>query len=172
MYLNSHYSRSFLVKLFLRIAGVSYGRFPGQFPGNDLVVLLDIALHYFTSRINWVNKTRSKKEIIKTICNSVNHTRFPKDDHLPDWARRDNKVTKGDRVEHKSRFFALLASTLLIYLPDIRRYVIRSALSVITSTINKRDRINSEMLNCHWRLWFHPSPQWGGFILLAECNSF
>jgi Flp pilus assembly protein TadB len=26
----------------------------------------------------------------------VNHTRFPKEDHLPDWARRDNKVTKGD----------------------------------------------------------------------------
>jgi len=29
----------------------------------------------------------------------VNHTRFPKEDHLPDWARRYNKVTKGDRVE-------------------------------------------------------------------------
>jgi len=29
----------------------------------------------------------------------VNHTRFPKEDRLPDWARRDNKVTKGDRVE-------------------------------------------------------------------------
>ena len=26
-------------------------------------------------------------------------TRFPKEDHLPDWARRDNKVTKGDRVD-------------------------------------------------------------------------
>jgi len=30
----------------------------------------------------------------------VNHTRFPKEDHLPDWARRDNKVTKGDRVKY------------------------------------------------------------------------
>ena len=30
----------------------------------------------------------------------MNHTRFPKEDHLLDWARRDNKVTKGDRVEH------------------------------------------------------------------------
>ena len=30
----------------------------------------------------------------------MNHTRFPKEDHLPDWARRDNKVTKGDRVEN------------------------------------------------------------------------
>ena len=29
----------------------------------------------------------------------MNHTRFPKEDHLLDWARGDNKVTKGDRVE-------------------------------------------------------------------------
>jgi len=29
----------------------------------------------------------------------VNHTRLPKEDHLPDCARRDNKVTKGGRVE-------------------------------------------------------------------------
>ena len=29
----------------------------------------------------------------------MNHNRFPKEDHLPDWARRNNKVTKGDRVE-------------------------------------------------------------------------
>ena len=36
--------------------------------------------------------------MIKTICDSANHTRFTKEDHLPDWARRDNKVTKGDRV--------------------------------------------------------------------------
>ena len=70
-----------------------------QFPRNDLVVLLDISINYFISRINWVNKTTSKKEeIIKTICDLVNHIRFPKEDHLPDWARRDNKVTKGDRV--------------------------------------------------------------------------
>jgi hypothetical protein len=25
----------------------------------------------------------------------VNHNRFPKEDHLPDWARRDNQVKKG-----------------------------------------------------------------------------
>jgi len=37
--------------------------------------------------------------MIKTICDLVNHTRFPKEDHLPDWARRYNKFTKGDRVE-------------------------------------------------------------------------
>jgi len=46
------------------------------------------------STINWVNKT-SKKEIIKTICDLVKHTHFPKADHLPDSACRDNKVTKG-----------------------------------------------------------------------------
>jgi len=28
----------------------------------------------------------------------VNHTRFPKEDRLPDWARQNNKVTKGDRA--------------------------------------------------------------------------
>ena len=33
------------------------------------------------------------------MCDSVNHTRFPKEDRLPDWARRDNKVTKGGRVD-------------------------------------------------------------------------
>ena len=38
--------------------------------------------------------------MIKTICDSVNQTCFPKEDHLPDWVRRNNKVTKGDRVEH------------------------------------------------------------------------
>jgi len=30
----------------------------------------------------------------------VNHTRFPKEDHLSDWAHRDDQVTKGDRVEN------------------------------------------------------------------------
>ena len=29
----------------------------------------------------------------------MNHIRFPKEDHLPDWARRDNKVKKSDPVE-------------------------------------------------------------------------
>ena len=33
----------------------------------------------------------------------MNHTRFRKVDHLPDWARRDNKVTKGDSVECRIR---------------------------------------------------------------------
>ena len=56
-------------------------------------------LFFILSTINSGNKTTSKKEIIKTICGSVNHTRFPKEDHLPAWARRDNKVMKGDRLE-------------------------------------------------------------------------
>jgi len=37
--------------------------------------------------------------MIKTVCDSVNHTRFPKEDHLPDWAWRDKNVTKDDRAD-------------------------------------------------------------------------
>ena len=37
--------------------------------------------------------------IIISIFDSVNHTRFPKEDHIPDCASRDNQVRKGDRVE-------------------------------------------------------------------------
>jgi len=33
----------------------------------------------------------------------VNHTRFQKEDHLPNWARRDYKVTKDDRAEGMKR---------------------------------------------------------------------
>ena len=33
----------------------------------------------------------------------MNHTRSPKEDHLPDWAYRDNQVTQGDRVEADPR---------------------------------------------------------------------
>ena len=46
-----------------------------------------------------MTKTSKKKEITKTKYDSVNHTRCPKEDHLPEWASRDNKVTKGDHVE-------------------------------------------------------------------------
>jgi len=28
---------------------------------------------------------------------------FPERDHIPDWARRDNQVKKGDRVESSSK---------------------------------------------------------------------
>jgi len=42
--------------------------------------------------------------MVKIIFVSVNQTRLPKDDHLPGRARRDDKVTKGDGVEHQSRY--------------------------------------------------------------------
>ena len=41
----------------------------------------------------------------------MNHTRFPKEDHLPDWARLDNKVTKGDRAEE----FTGIGASLMLY---------------------------------------------------------
>jgi hypothetical protein len=34
------------------------------------------------------------------MCDLVNHTRFPKEDRLPDWVCRDKHGNKGDRVEH------------------------------------------------------------------------
>jgi len=34
------------------------------------------------------------------MCDSVNHTRFPKEDRIPDWVRRDKHGNKGDRVEY------------------------------------------------------------------------
>jgi len=33
----------------------------------------------------------------------VNHTRFPKEDHLPDWVCRDKHSNKGDRVEGSTK---------------------------------------------------------------------
>jgi len=33
------------------------------------------------------------------MCDSVNHTHFPKEDHLPDWVCRDKLSNKGDRVD-------------------------------------------------------------------------
>jgi len=32
----------------------------------------------------------------------VNHTRFPKEDHIPDWVCRDKHGNKGDRVEEET----------------------------------------------------------------------
>ena len=32
------------------------------------------------------------------MCDLVNHTHFPKEDHLPDWVCRDKHGKKGDRV--------------------------------------------------------------------------
>jgi len=38
----------------------------------------------------------STREVIRTICDSVNHTRFPKEDHLPD-------VKKPSHVDHETK---------------------------------------------------------------------
>jgi len=32
------------------------------------------------------------------MCDSVNHTCFPKEDHLPDWVYQDKHGKNGDRV--------------------------------------------------------------------------
>ena len=63
----------------------------------------------------------------------MNHTRFPKEDHLPDWARRDNKDTKGGRV---------YVSTRRTEATDIQPQdnTDASIVSVVRSTVN----INSE----------------------------
>ena len=87
-------------------------------------------LHYFISRINWLNKTKSRKEIIKTKCDSVKHTCFPKEDHLPNWARRDNEVMKGGHLEKKHEkltlaYFSLQANICLSQRTYIYHYVIK-----------------------------------------------
>jgi len=47
----------------------------------------------------WSIKLVNKKKITKTMCDSLNHTRFLKEDHLPDWVCWDKHSNKGDRVE-------------------------------------------------------------------------
>jgi hypothetical protein len=34
------------------------------------------------------------------MCDSVKHTRFLKEDHLPEWVCRDKQGYKGDHVEY------------------------------------------------------------------------
>jgi hypothetical protein len=63
---------------------------------NVICFWLYTARLFFVSNIKLVNK---QKEISKTICDSVNHTRFLKEDHLPDWVCQDKHGNKGDRVE-------------------------------------------------------------------------
>jgi len=43
----------------------------------------------------------------------MNHTRFPKEDHLPDCASRDTQIKNGDLVE-----YILEASAASVYLPE------------------------------------------------------
>ena len=60
-------------------------------------VLFLIPLQCLNLFVKWVNKTI--KKITETVCDSVNHTRFPKEDNLPDRALRENQVKKGDRLD-------------------------------------------------------------------------
>ena len=57
------------------------------------------------------------------MCDLVNHTRFPKEKHLPYWARRGNKDKKGDRVEYIACFVSsshiLFTSLISFLLPAI-----------------------------------------------------
>ena len=34
------------------------------------------------------------------MCDSVNHTHFPKEDHLPDWVCQDKHGNKGNHVDY------------------------------------------------------------------------
>ena len=43
----------------------------------------------------------------------MKHTRLPKEDHLPDWARRDNQVKKGYRVEYIHTYIYIEAENFL-----------------------------------------------------------
>ena len=52
------------------------------------------------------------------MCDSVNHTRFPKEKHLPYWARRGNKDKKGDRVESE---FGMLERKIGVPVHTIRQ---------------------------------------------------
>ena len=53
----------------------------------------------------------------------MNHTRFPKEDHLPDWARRDNKITKGDRVEQDCQPLAPVQNSATLLIAEYRFHV-------------------------------------------------
>ena len=44
----------------------------------------------------------------------MNHTRFPKENHLPEWERRDNKIKKGDRAEDLRGTFKTITGSILL----------------------------------------------------------
>jgi hypothetical protein len=71
---------------------------------------------FFVSSIKLVNK---QKEITKTVCDSVNHTRLLKEDHIPDCVYRDKHGNEGDRVE---KFWANLYAESYSLLMDINEY--------------------------------------------------
>jgi len=61
---------------------------------SDLVIWIRvICLWLYTVLLFFVPRNKllvnKQKEITKYMCDSVNHTRFPEEDHLPDWVCRD-----------------------------------------------------------------------------------
>ena len=66
------------------------------------------------------------------MCDSMNHTRFPKEDHTPDWVCREKHGNKGDRVvnvayiKKKSNYPGFSAypdgSSQLIWISEVRLY--------------------------------------------------
>jgi hypothetical protein len=80
--------------------------------GSAVTVFIErnvICFWLYTTRLFFVSSTKlvnKQKEKTKSICDSVNHTRFPKEDHLPDWVCRVKHGNKGDRVHplHLSRW--------------------------------------------------------------------
>jgi hypothetical protein len=86
---------------------------------NVICLWLYTARFFFVSSIKLVNK---EKGITKTMCDSVNHTRFPKEDHLPDWECRDKQGNKGDRVEpvtYETRRSSTAFTCLYLYISNI-----------------------------------------------------
>ena len=61
-------------------------------------MILELLIHGYNHE---GNKTKS-------IFDSLNHARFPKEDHVPDCARRDNQVKQGDRVDISRLFNGVL----------------------------------------------------------------
>jgi hypothetical protein len=53
---------------------------------SDRVYLMkrDLLLTLYSTLFLCIKLVNKQKEITKTMCDSVTHTRFPKEDHLPD----------------------------------------------------------------------------------------
>ena len=75
----------------------------------------------------------------------MSHTRFPKEDHLPDSERRDNKATKGDRVDHHSGFKRFYTRHIPCFPPYKILQVIKHTL-VISKAFCRFNRLNFSAL--------------------------
>jgi hypothetical protein len=75
------------------------------------VFLTSYSMPFFVSSIKLVKK---QKEINKTMCDSVTHTCFLKEDHIPDLVCRDKQGNKGDGVEKCNLDFKFLRAPFKI----------------------------------------------------------